>query len=434
MTRVEMAEWTRTGKHPEYPESAYLLGFGVDRTRAGAEAKAVARLEEAIVQHALGMAGGGLQGTQFGKLVTGRANWFSLGEFGDSVRTDGMGDGFESVAMRAIARDDLALYARGMLEEARKDMQAAPAGSAGGFRRRVEDSARAFVSAARVVALRLLADGSIERGALERAENAGLGLQELVHLMRIEQTGAGQAARMLGGLDQPLGLKAWFRTELLNGLPLAWGTALGLHAVLDGDVQTGELGQAACRVLQLSPSGQEFGFVQCAIDLDRMTPRRTGIALSPWLWKTTLPCRHNTELVIKVTENIDGKAEGFEKSFVPGLTEWCKGRSLSSAIEKPSTREFTYRLLLEGEIRVQSWVERDIPMARTSGKVTLRDAGDNRLLYDWTPGLLREGPAGNSAEGQAILTLREAAAEGLVEFCTRLITVAPAPNEEFSGR
>lgn len=432
MNRVEVPQWARTGEHPEYPPATHLVAFGSAPTKAQAEAEAVARLEETLVAYALTQDGGVLYGTQFGRLVTERAAWFGLHEFEDSVHSDLAGNGFEFIALRAIHKGDFRLRASGMVMDARKAMQEAPDPMTGGdLKGRVDKAARAFVAAARLLALRFVADAALDRPALEAAENAALAIWELPGLVKLEQTGAGQKLQMQGGAPEPLGMRARFRNVDLGNLPLVWSLPPGMRGVIDGDRHTNEQGRASCRLLQVSPTGDEFGLLRCQIDLDQMTPRRTGIAMPAWMWQLTLPCRRNTELVVIVDETIDDKKEGFERFFVPGLQEWARGRNLNLVLGKASDRDFGYRLKLEGSIAVTTWITNEVPMARTSGKLQLCDAADGRVLYEWTPGLLREGKPGNTVESQALTTLREAAAEGLAEFCARLIVTAPAPGEEY---
>lgn len=435
MKPVEMPAWARTGVHPEYPEHNFVLAFGAARTPQQSQAIAAERLEEQIVAYALGRGQAALRGTHFAAVVVERANWFALSEFGESVQSDEAGNGFEYVSMRAIHRGDLELRARGMIEEARNAMITTPApGRTGDLRRRVHESSAAFITAARLLALKLLEDGTVDRPALERAETAAMGLWELPGLVRIETAGEGQMARIGGGLAQPLGMRATFGGQPQAGLPLRWGLALGLRGVLNGAPETDSLGVATCDVLQLAPTGDEFGHVQCQLDLDRMTTRRTGVSVPAWLWKLVLPCRRNTELIISVKETIDESEKGFERYFLPGLREWCRGRNLDVSIDQPSLRKYTYRLRLEGEINVSTWLRGNVPMARTAGRLILKDESDGSILYEWTPGLLREGEPGHSTDGLGMLTLREVAAEGLVDFCPRLVSAAPAPNEEFTHR
>lgn len=432
LNRVEVPQWARTGHHPEYPASTHLLGFGTAPGKEAAEAQAVQRLEEAIVAHALALGGPMLQGTQFARLVTERAAWFSLPEFGDSVHSDLAGNGFEFIALRALHKGDLALRAAGMVEQAREDLKSAPQPeTAGNLKYRVETAARAFVIAARLLALGFLVDGKLERPALETAENAALAIWELPGMVRLEQTGAGQSVQLQGGAPKPLTMQARFRNMPLAEVPLIWSLPPGLRGVLDGDARTDAQGRASCRLLQAAPTGDEFGMVRCQLDIDQITPKRTGIGVPAWIWSLRLPCRRNTELVVVVDELIDDRTEGFERYFLPGLRDWARGRNLEIALGKPSEREFDYRLKLEGSIAISTWLRGELPMARTSGKLLLSDHADGRVLFEWTPGLLREGKPGNTVESQGLATLREAAAEGLAEFCSRLIATIPAPGEEY---
>ncbi|MBX3472884.1 MAG: hypothetical protein KF754_00695 [Planctomycetes bacterium] len=432
MNRVVMPEWARTGKHPDYPSTTHLLGFGSAPGKQAAETEAAQRLEEAIVAHALTLGGPVLQGTQFERLVTERGAWFGLAEFGESVNTDIAGNGFEVVALRALHKGELALRAQGMIEQAREDQKSAPDPQTGGdLKHRIETAARAFVLHARLLALGFLVDGRLERKALEGAEDAALAIWELPGIVKLEQTGGGQRVAMQGGVAQPLTMQARFRNVPMAGVPLVWSLPSGMRGVMDGEPQTDAQGRASCRLLQASPTGDEFGMLRCQVNLDQMTARRTGIGMPAWIWTLRLPCRRNTELVVMVDEIVDDKKEGFERYFLPGLREWARGRGLEIAIGKPSEREFDYRLKLEGSIAVSTWMRGEAPMARTSGKLALSDHGDGRVLFEWTPGLLREGKPGNSTQSQALTTLREAAADGLAEFCSRLIATIPAPGEEY---
>lgn len=432
MNRVEMPQWARTGVHPEYPAETHLLGFGSSPSKTAAEAEAVAKLEQNLVAYALTLDGGALQGTQFARLVTERGAWFSLGEFDESIRTDVAGNGFEVIALRAIHKGDLRLRAGGMIEAARQVLSEAPNPvSPGDLRTRVDVAARAFVAAARVMALCLIAKGEVDQPALEAAENAALALWELPGLVKLEQGGADQLAQMQGGISMPMTLRARFRNADVANLPLVWSLPPGMRGVLNGDPQTDANGAAACRVLQISPSGDGYGLLRCQINLNQMTPQPTGVGIPAWIWQFTLPCRRNVELILKVEETINDKTTGFEHFFVPGLQEWAQGRNLELALEKPTSRAFEYRLRLEGKLTVSTWMENEIPFARTGGLLKLVDDSDGRVLFEWTPGLLRQGKPGNTTDSQGLITLREAATEGLAEFCARLLSTVPAPGEEF---
>jgi hypothetical protein len=432
MNRVDVPPWARTGVHPEYPAQTHLLGFGSAAAKDAAESAATARLEQAIVAHALAQDGGMLQGTQFASLVTERAAWFTLGEFEDSVRRDLAGNGFEFVALRAIHKGDLRLRAAGMLADARAALAGAPdPNTAGDLRSRVQTAARAFVLAARVLALRLLAEGAVDKPALAAAEDAALAIWELPGLVRLEQGGAGQKAAFGGGLARPLTLKARFRGTDLANIPLLWSLPPGLRGVVQGDAATDAAGRATCTVLQVVPGGDPFGLVRCQMDLNQMTPQPTGIAVPVWAWQFTLPCRHNVELVVNVEEVVDDKKTGFERYFVPGLQQWATRRNLTIELARASERPSEYRLRLEGSLSVSTWLEGEVPKARTGGKLKLVDHADGRVLFEYVPGLLREGRPGNTADSLALVTLREAATDALSEVCARLLVLAPAPGEEF---
>lgn len=431
ITRVEVPQWARDGKHPKYPESTYLVAFGTASSKGAAEAMATARLEEALVHWAMGQDNGALRGTQFSRLVQERANWFALSEFGESVQSDYASNGFEHIALRALHRGDFRLLAKSMLAPAREAMLKTPANVTGDFRNRIDIASRAFLAAARVLALRFVADGELDRSALETAEEAALSIWELPGLVKLQQSGAGQKVQLKAGTALPLSLTATFRNSTLAKVPLRWSVALGARGVLDGATETSETGQAQCSVLQMSPTGDEYGFVQCQVDLDRMTPRRTGISMPAWQWQLTMPCRRNVEVILVVKEVIDDKTEGHENYFKPALKTWALGRNLAMVEDSPSLRDYAYRIRIEGEIAVSTWKDGETAMARTSGKITLFDHADGRNLFEWTPGMLRTGQEGVSTDSLGLATLREAASEGLAEFCTRLLATVPAPGEEF---
>ena len=431
ITRVEVPQWARTGKHPKYPESTYLVAFGTARTKGAAEAIATARLEETLVNWAMTQDNGALRGTQFSRLVLDRANWFALFEFGESVQSDYAGNGFEHIALRALHKGDYRLLSQSMIGPARESMLKTPASVAGDFRTRIDIASRAFLAAARVLALRFVADGELDRPALENAEDAALSIWELPGLVKLQQTGAGQKVQMKGSTQAPLSMRATFRNSTLAKVPLRWSVALGARGVLDGATETSETGEALCSVLQMSPTGDEYGFVQCQVDLDRMTPRRTGITMPAWQWQLIMPCRRNVEVILVVKETIDEQSEGHENYFKPALKTWAMGRSLTMVEDSPSLRDYAYRIRIEGQIIVTTWKDGETAMARTSGKITLFDHADGRELFEWIPGILRRGEDGVTTDSLGLATLREAASEGLAEFCTRLLATVPAPGEEF---
>src|SRR5690606_26264548 len=93
---VTMPEWSYTGDHPDYPTSEYLVAYGLARNAREASATAEERLEilicdEAIASHAMLF-----RETRFADIVTEPAAWFQLGEFGNAVKQDSAGNGFEA--------------------------------------------------------------------------------------------------------------------------------------------------------------------------------------------------------------------------------------------------------------------------------------------------------------------------------------------------
>ncbi|MCC6465984.1 MAG: hypothetical protein IT463_11650 [Planctomycetes bacterium] len=429
--RVAAPEWTRSGEHPSYPAETHLTGWGLAPTRRAAEEQADRNLEFAIVRHALQRNPGALQNTRFSQLVTEPGGWLQLQELAESVQRDVAGNGFEVVAVAAVHRGDLHLLAASLLPAAREAMgnaQLPPAGLSDA-RKLIELWGAAFLAAARVLALQLLAEGTLDRATLERCEDAASALWELPSRVRITQEGADQPVLLRGGTAKPLVLRASLRGAAVAGLPLIWQPGPGHHGVLDGESEFSAEGRASCKVLALEPNGEQYGFVLARPDLDRILNRRLGISATGWLFQLELPCRRNAELVVVLKETLNGITEGLEPVLYPALQEWARVRSVALAKDSPSPRQFPYRLRLEITLDVVTAMDGKVPVARVSGSAALTDLATGNVLYSMTPGLKREGAEGNTEIAIGLSAVKEGAGETLGEFLPRILALLPLKGE-----
>ena len=432
---VVTPEWAKTGEHPDYPDSDYLVTYGLARGRVEAEEIAVSRLEAVICDHAIAPNASMFKDTQFEQLVTRHAAWFALSEFSDAVRTDLASSGFEAVAMRAIGRNELALRARSLLLDASAALANAdePPGGLGTISKRLELWGAYYLLAVRVVALELLATNTLNRTAFDKVERALLALWELPALVKAELGGNDQYARIHGGVPAKLTLKAWFRGQPVAGVPLVWGPGAGFKGVVQGDTETSAAGTASGEVMYLSPTGDDFGYAQACIDIDKVVGCRSGIAMNVWLWRVLLPCRAAGELVMRVTETRGGDKPLEQPVFNPEVKKWADGRALGFSENEPNAVKYHYHLLLEGQLDVTTTTRDEISSAYVSGTMTLSDMETGNVLYRVSIGLQREGAKGNTEAAIVLLALREAAGEVMAEFASRIITALPGKDDEFVG-
>lgn len=429
--RVALPEWARTGVHPSYPEADYLLAWGFASRRRDSLRQANDRLEQAISGLALKRHADQLSDTQFATVVTAPAVWFTLGEFDDAIRGDVAGNGFETVTLRAISYNELGLRARSMLTAAKKELDdsAEPPRGLGDIRKRCELWAAYFHKAVRVLCLQFMADGTLDRSAFAKAENAAVSLWEIPALLRANQTGMGQYARIRGGLPDPLVLSLTYRGQSVAGVPLLWGFSPGFHGELKGDPELNNAGIATCRVSTALPTGQPVGLVQAQLDIDRLYGRPLGIYMPVWLWSMTLPSRNQGEVVLSIKETFDGVEN--PGMLLDSFESWATARGLNHTRDQASTRTLSYRLKLEGSIEVVT-TEKDPPSAKATGLFTLTDMETGQVLYQYGPGILKQGQKGNTRATIGQIAQREAAAEVLSEFAARLLATLPGTQDEFS--
>jgi len=224
----------------------------------------------------------------------------------------------------------------------------------------------------------------------------------------------------------PLELHIWFRNKPVANVPLIWGPAPGFRGDVQGDKETDADGQARARVHYIAATGDDFCYVQCRLDVDRVIGRKLGIAMSVWLWQVMLPSRQNTEIVIEIDEET-----GYEPVFTEELRKWCVGRNFL-VVDKASTRDdILYRLTLDGRPKVQVSTVDDIAQAYVSGTFTLKDSETGTVLYRYTLGESKTGQPGNSEAGVAMLALQEGATEILLEMAPRLLATVPGEDDEF---
>jgi hypothetical protein len=430
-----MPDWSRTGEHPDYPESEYLVTFGLARTTTEAEEIAETRLEAVICDEATRPNASLFKDTHFAQVVTRPAGWFPLSDFSTAIRKDLASNGFEAVALRAISRGELRLRAASLLPTATKALADTPEppGGLGSIDKRLEMWGSYYLLSVRVVALELLASDTLNRAAFDKVERSVLALWELPTVIRTTLDGADQHVRIHGGAPEKLTLKAWFRNQPVTGVPLSWGPGAGYRGVVEGQKETNSLGLATANVLQLAATGNDFGYVQATIDIDEVLGRRTGIAMNVWLWRLVLPCRTNGELVVRVTETRGGETPVEKPTFTPEVKKWAEGRALGFSELEPDKDKYHYHLLLEGQIDVTPTVRDELASAYVSGSMTLSDMETGEVLYRLQVGMKHEGAKGNTEASVVLNAVRESAAEVMSEFASRILTALPAPGEEFGN-
>lgn len=433
INRVEVPEWTRTGHHPDFPESDYLVAYGLARTEREATEIAEGRLEVMICDYAVRRHPGFFKDTQFEAVVTEPAAWFQLSEFGEAVGSDAAGDGFEAVVARAIRFNELKLRARSLLIEAQKafDQATQPPMGLGSIARRMELWGNYYLLGVRVVALELLATGALNQRVFDAVEGALISLWELPTISQVSQWGGDQHLRIREGLAEPIGLRVYFRGKPVAGVPLAWSAGPGFQGAIEGDRELDEQGMGTAKVLYITPTGDEFAYVQAYLDLDRLIGRRLGISMNVWLWKVMLPSRLNGELLVNIEETEQGKEPAASPVFYPELEKWCVGRNLAVSTGKPRREDKLYHLRLEGKVDVTTKLVDKIPSAYVSGVLTLSDVETGQTLFTYTLALTEEGKEGNTEAAIRLLAIRRAAGEALGELAARIIATLPFQGDEF---
>jgi hypothetical protein len=433
INHVEMPEWTRTGHHPDYPESDFLVAYGLARTSREAATTAEDRLEVMISDYAVRRHEGMFKDTQFEAVVTEPAAWFKLDEFGKAVQGDQASDGFEAVVARAISFNELKLRARSQLVKAKSALEKTekPPRGLGSISMRMEKWGNYYLMAMRVVALQLIADDTLNQQVFEDVEEALISLWELPALCDVDQWGGEQHLRIREGLAGPVGLRVFFHGKPVAGVPVVWGPARGFRGTLEGDRELSKLGSAEAKVLYMASSGDEFAYVQAQFDLDRFIGRRLGIAMNVWLWKVLLPSRGNGELVVKISETEQDGQPVKEPMFTPEIKKWCEGRNLEFAEGKSSHEDKLYHLMFEGKVNVKSQMNGEIAVAVATGDFSLRDLETGEILFSYSLSLKEVGKKGYTEASVRLLALREGAAEVLVEMATRILATLPSKNDEF---
>lgn len=427
---VKLPQWALTGEHPDYPSHRFVVAFGLARTPALAMQQAEENLELAIIREVMAAHGSTLANTQFDEIVKGSGAWISAAEFGESVQRDQAGTGFDNVALCAISRQTLLLWARTLLPGARKQLDETPEPPrAGNVVRRMEAWGQYFLAAARVMAMAFMVEGALDRNAFAVAEAAALQLWELPNLMRVSQTGGGGVARIGGGVDGDFSLYARFRDEAATGVPVVWGLASNLRGSVSGDDTTDKQGFARCKVLQITPDGTEGGQLLATLDLDRALGRRTGILLPLWYWSIVLPCALNAELDLEITEAITGAASESEPLLAPEFKKWAKMRALAVREDPKAESTRPYHVRLKGNLEVNSFVKGGETVAWATGLFELTDVRSGEVLYSYSPAIQKRGEPGQSEAGLALSVRQEAAAEVMLEFMGRLTTLLPSTSD-----
>ncbi|MCC6572692.1 MAG: hypothetical protein IT462_02775 [Planctomycetes bacterium] len=427
MRRVEMPEWTRTGRHPDFPQDKFIAGYALAETAAGARQKSETLLEEAACAEALAKGEAVLRGSRVRDLIDSPAQWIDVAELGDAVKFDFAGNGFEYVSVTAISREELRLRAQGMLAGAKKNLATKmPTLDAPELRKRLDAWCARFLLAIRVVALALLATGELERDALAVAEDAAMSLWGLPGVIEATLGGNSQYANIGGGLPKALELKFTYRERAAAAIPLNWNIIAPANGVLDTGNETDAQGMARCNVFSLSALGRETAVIQAAIDLERVAGVRLGISPPVWRWSASLPSRRLGQLLCEVAETIGG--EKTDSVLGPALLAWCNEYKLAFTddAKQPLPETLAYRLKLSGELKVELFRQGTDTVARAQGTLTLSDAVGDTPIYLYTPAVVRTVAAGQESEDCAREALIEASADALAQIAPRIMAALPS--------
>ncbi|MBZ0137441.1 MAG: hypothetical protein K8I27_13825 [Planctomycetes bacterium] len=431
INRVVMPAWAKSGEHPDYPDAEFLTAYGLARRPLDAVENAERGLESMICREAVNNHRELLKDSHFLQLVTEPAAWFDIGEFGNAVQSDAAGDGFEAVAVRAISRNELKLRATTMLPGANGELAGAmePPGGIGSILDRMERWGKYYLLAVRVVALELIASDTLNRTAFAKVEQALLALWELPGVIDSTEANAGQHLRLSAGVAQPLELHAWFRNKPVANVPVQWAPGTGFRGDVQGDKETDANGRATARVHYIASTGDDFCYVQCRLDLNRVAGRRLGISMSVWLWQVMMPSRKTGEIVFRIKEET-----GYDKIFTDEFKKWCAGRNFNVVDDDPSEHsDILYHLALEAEPTLKLIEANGTTQGYVSGTFTLKDLETGTVLFRYTLGMQRKGQPGSAEGTVALLTLREGATEVLMEMAPRLLATLPSPDDGFGG-
>lgn len=425
---VKMPDWAKSGEHPDYPDAEFITAYGLARRMPDATEAAERGLEVMICREVVNNHLDLVKDSHFEELVVEQATWFEIGEFGNAVKHDAASDGFEAVAVRAIQRNELKLRAKAMLPDANKALAEAmePPGGIGSVLDRMERWGKYYLLAVRVVALELIGSGTLNRTAFDKVERALVALWELPALITSRENNSGQSLLLSGGLGQPLELQAWFRNKPVANVPLQWRPAHGFRGDVQGDKETDANGRATAKVHYIAGTGDDFCYVQCSLDVDRVVGTELGISMSVWLWQVMLPSRETGEIVIQIEEDT-----GYDPVFVDEIRKWCTGRQFRVVDEASEKEEVLYHLTLDGSPKVKVQTVNDIAQAYVSGTFTLKDAETGYVVFRYTLGMKKDGKPGNSEAAIAMLALREGATEILMEMAPRLLATLPGEGDEF---
>ena len=425
-----MPAWTRDGNHPDFPASTHLAAFASGEGAEKARANADALLEATIVRYALSLGEKQLANTRFAQIVTGQADWIALSDFGSAVARDAASDGFETVAVSAVSMEELRFRAAPLLEQARLKLPSTlEPPELDDLNKRVAAWSERFVLSARVLALSLLC-GALDREAHSLAERAAIELNELATHMEVTQTGANQTSRLMGGVQHELQLSALYRGRMPSGFKVSWFVEAPSVGVLSGFTEFNLTGQAYCRVMALSSTGQEFAAVHCVPDLDAMAGHKLGIAAAGWRWLVAVPSRKNVLLNLDVKERLGPNAT--TPVFGDACVTWSRLNevSLHDDIAPKDRQRFAYQVAIEGYIDVTVRRQRGLNVAHASGQVVLRDVGADTVLFRFSPSVIIE--AGEDADTSELVlqAQREAAGDVLLEFGARILGLFPSAQEQ----
>lgn len=420
-----MPAWARTGNHPDFPRTEFLVGIGQSRSALKSGNQATASLEENLCSYALERGSNAIAGSRFETLVMNSAQWFDATEFDRAVKEARATDGFDFVVIKAIKKADLHIRARLMLPKAKKvlDETIAPSLLLGSIRDMLKKQVDYFVLTMRVVCLQLLADGSLDQQAFEKAEEAAVLLWEFPMQVTIIKGGEHQVAQIRGGVSKPLTMQLVYRNRVVSGLPIRWALVSGQMGGVRGDLETDAMGKADAHVMHIAASGEGVGFVQAYPDIVKIAGRKIGILMSVWLWQVKLPNRDSAALRVDVIETSNNNA--LPCKFNSAFVKWAKDAGYTILEEGEPAGEYDYILNVKGSISISTWMQNEIPKVRVTGDLIVEDARTGKNLFRINPGGIGEGSKGNSEISVSLRAHVETVGTAVTEISSRVKSFLP---------